>query len=66
VPEVVQHGVSGYLVANQAEAIEAARDAGKIDRRKCRAVYEERFTALRMADAYLGVYDQLCSGRRGR
>lgn len=66
VPEVVQHGVNGYLVANQAEAIEAARDAGKIDRWMCRAVYEERFTASRMADAYLGVYDQLCNGRRGR
>jgi glycosyltransferase involved in cell wall biosynthesis len=64
VPEVVQHGVSGYIVSNQAEAVEAARHVGRLDRRKCRAAYEERFTSSRMAEAYLRIYEQLRTSRR--
>lgn len=56
VPEVIEHGVTGYVVHNQAEAIAAARDIGRIDRRRCRRAFEERFTARAMAARYLSAY----------
>jgi glycosyltransferase involved in cell wall biosynthesis len=59
VPEVLQHGVTGYIVNNQEEAVQAARDIGLIDRRQCRAAYERRFTAVHMAQAYIDLYEQM-------
>jgi glycosyltransferase involved in cell wall biosynthesis len=59
VPEVIEHGVTGFLVHNQTEAIAAARNIGMIDRRVCREVFERRFTAGTMASRYLAVYRQL-------
>ncbi|MBR0800959.1 glycosyltransferase family 4 protein [Bradyrhizobium jicamae] len=52
VPEVVEHGVTGFIVENEAQAIEAVRDLGRLDRRKVRARFEERFSASRMAREY--------------
>jgi glycosyltransferase involved in cell wall biosynthesis len=63
VPEVMQHGVTGYIVDNQREAIEAARRIGEIDRRRCREVFERRFTADTMAARYLQVYQALIDAR---
>lgn len=59
VSEVMEHGVNGYIVCNQDEAIESARHVGEIDRRRCRQSFEERFTAERMASQYLDVYRAL-------
>ncbi len=59
VPEVLQHGVTGYIVNNQEDAVQAARDIGLIDRRQCRAAYERRFTAVHMAQAYIDLYEQM-------
>ena len=62
VSEVMEHGVSGYIVRDQDEAIAAARRVGDIDRARCRRVFEERFTAERMAGRYLDVYRKLIDG----
>src|SRR4029079_7399850 len=59
VAEVMQHGVTGFVVSDQQEAIEAAADVGRIDRRRCREVFEQRFTSHAMARRYLEVYEQL-------
>ena len=59
VAEVMQHGVTGFVVSDQQEAIEAAAEVGRIDRRRCRAVFEERFTSHTMARRYLDVYRDL-------
>jgi len=59
VSEVLEHGVSGYIVRNQDEAIDAARRVGAIDRSRCRRTFEERFTAKHMASRYLEVYREL-------
>lgn len=59
VPEILEHGVTGYIVDNQRDAIEAARHIGQIDRRACRLAFERRFTARRMANDYLAVYEDL-------
>ncbi|AKJ31223.1 glycosyltransferase family 4 protein [Caldimonas brevitalea] len=59
VPEVMQDGTTGRIVHDQAEAIAAARDVGRIDRAACRRVFEQRFTATTMAQRYLQVYQML-------
>src|ERR1700726_2372867 len=53
VPEVVEDGFSGYLVADQAGAVEAAKQIDRIDRRQVRKHFEQNFTADRMALDYL-------------
>ncbi|MFL5734415.1 MAG: glycosyltransferase family 4 protein, partial [Chloroflexia bacterium] len=62
VPEVLQEGVTGFLVGSIDEAVAAVGQVPSLDRRKCRAVFEERFSATRMADDYLHIYDRLIRG----
>jgi glycosyltransferase involved in cell wall biosynthesis len=57
VPEVLEHGVTGFIVNDQQQAIAAARRIDRIDRRRCRESFEQRFTAGVMAERYLQVYN---------
>jgi glycosyltransferase involved in cell wall biosynthesis len=59
VPEVIEHGVSGYIVDTEEEALAAIARIPALDRRRVRDAYEQRFTATTMARAYLDVYEQL-------
>ncbi len=59
--ELLQHGVTGYIVNDQQQAIAAARRIDQIDRRHCREAFEARFTATVMAERYLNVYRSLVS-----
>jgi len=59
VSEVIEDGVTGYIVETIDEAVRAVARSGDFDRRHCRRVFEERFTATRMADDYLAVYRRL-------
>jgi glycosyltransferase involved in cell wall biosynthesis len=59
VPEVVDDGITGFVVKNESEAIDAVRRLNKVDRRKVRAQFETRFTAKRMAQEYLQLYRTL-------
>jgi glycosyltransferase involved in cell wall biosynthesis len=54
--ELIDHGVTGFLVDSVDEAVEAIGRIGEIDRTACRAVVSARFTADRMADRYLELY----------
>ncbi|MGC4076232.1 MAG: glycosyltransferase family 4 protein [Rubrivivax sp.] len=65
VPEVLDDGVTGFIVDDQAGAVEAARRIGEIDRRRCRAEFERRFTVERMASRYVEVYRALIEQRAG-
>jgi glycosyltransferase involved in cell wall biosynthesis len=56
VPEVIDDGVTGFVVRNVDEAAAAVRHLPELDRRKVRAVFERRFTAERMARDYLAIY----------
>ena len=64
VPEVVDHGMSGFIVNDMDEAVEAAGHLGDIDRAQVRTCFEERFTAERMATDYVSIYHQLSGARR--
>jgi glycosyltransferase involved in cell wall biosynthesis len=63
VPEILEQGVTGFVVDNQEQAIAAARDIEKIDRRRCRQVFERRFAARVMARRHLEVYRELVQAR---
>ena len=60
VPEVVDEGVTGYMVDSVEEAVAAVDAARALDRAKVRATFERRFTARRMASDYVEVYKRLC------
>jgi glycosyltransferase involved in cell wall biosynthesis len=59
VPEVVDDGITGFVVDGEAEAVQAIRRLGELDRRQIRAHFEQRFTAKRMAEEYLRHYQML-------
>jgi glycosyltransferase involved in cell wall biosynthesis len=62
VPEVVEDGRTGLIVASTEEAVAAAGRVARLDRLAVRERFEERFSAARMAQDYLAVYRAL--GRR--
>jgi len=64
VPEVIEEGVTGFVVESEAEAVEAVERCRSLDRQRIRARFEARFTAERMAADYLAVYDQLLGETR--
>jgi glycosyltransferase involved in cell wall biosynthesis len=59
VPEIVEDGVTGFIVNNEDEAAQAAAAVSRLDRARVRRVFEARFTARRMAEDYLNVYRRL-------
>jgi len=63
VPEVVDEGITGFIVASEGEAAAAARRLHLLDRARIRGVFEERFTAQRMAKDYASLYRRLIAGR---
>jgi len=61
-PEIIEPGVTGFVVRSIAEAVEAVRGAARLDRAACRAAFEARFSVTRMARDYLAIYERLTDG----
>jgi glycosyltransferase involved in cell wall biosynthesis len=59
VPEVIDAGVTGFIVRSVEEAAQAVGWSRGLDRRRCRTRFEERFISSRMARDYLHVYERL-------
>jgi glycosyltransferase involved in cell wall biosynthesis len=59
VPEVIEDGVSGFIVADTDEAVAAVRLIDRLDRATIRASFEARFTVERMAEDYVAIYRAL-------
>ena len=57
--ELIEHGVTGFLVDSLDGAVEAIDRIGEIDRAACRASIAARFTVDHMADRYLALYRTL-------
>lgn len=55
-PELIEHGVNGYLVNSVDEAVAAIDRAGDLDRARVRQTVIDRFSVERMADAYIALY----------
>lgn len=58
-PEIVDEGVTGFIVDDLASATAAVERARELNRRRCREAFERRFTAARMADTYYNVYQRI-------
>jgi glycosyltransferase involved in cell wall biosynthesis len=56
--EIVDEGVSGFIVDDMDAAVDAVRRIGQIDRARCRSVFERRFDVSRMARQYVAAYDR--------
>ena len=59
VPEVIDHGVSGFIVNSMEEAVASLPKVMDLNRRECRRIMEQRFSAGRMARDYLAQYESL-------
>jgi glycosyltransferase involved in cell wall biosynthesis len=62
VPEILEHGVSGFVVDDVESAVRAVGALPCLSRRGCRRAFEERFSARRMAQDYLAIYERLVGG----
>jgi glycosyltransferase involved in cell wall biosynthesis len=62
VPEVIDHGITGFVVEDETEATSAIGQLDQLDRKRVRDRFEERFTAKRMAREYVEVYRGLLNG----
>ncbi len=60
-PEIVDNGVTGFLIDTVAEAIGVVPAAAELDRRIVRATAERRFSVDRMVEDYLAVYRDILS-----
>jgi len=58
-PQVVQHGVTGFVVDTEQEMAEAVNKLDKIRPEACRSRVERLYSSTRMAEDYLGLYDRL-------
>ena len=63
VPEIIDHGVTGFVVDSVEEAAAAVPLARTLDRAAIRRRFEDRFTVERMASDYLALYESIL--RRG-
>jgi glycosyltransferase involved in cell wall biosynthesis len=59
VPEVMEEGLTGFIVEALEDAVKAVQRVPELSRRRCREVFEERFTAARMARDYVRIYERL-------
>lgn len=58
-PEIVEHGRTGFIVENEREMADAIPAAGTLDPAVCRATAHARFSARRMTDQYFALYRRL-------
>jgi glycosyltransferase involved in cell wall biosynthesis len=61
IPEIIDHGVTGYICDNIGEMAQAVAGVSLIDRARCRDIFEKRFTVERMVKDYLGIYERMAA-----
>ena len=61
VPEVVEDGVTGFVVDSIDAAVKAVGDVGQLSRAACRRAFEDRFDARRMAADYVALYHRVAA-----
>lgn len=67
VPEVIDHGVTGFIVEDIEDSMLAVEKIQHFDRSRCRSAFEKRFSAARMAADYVKIYERLMQTKvRGR
>ncbi len=61
-PELIEHGVTGFLVDTHEQAVDAIERAGEIDRAACRRRVAEHFSVEAMAERYHALYRTILGG----
>jgi glycosyltransferase involved in cell wall biosynthesis len=64
VPEMLEDGVTGFIVGDLEQAVAAAGRVDELSRESCRDAFERRFTAARMAADYVRVYERFAERPR--
>lgn len=64
VPEIIDNGVTGFVVDNVDDSLAALVKVPYFDRARCRRVFEERFSGSRMAADYLKTYERVIDAKR--
>jgi glycosyltransferase involved in cell wall biosynthesis len=64
VPEVMEEGHTGFIVEGLEDAVEAVRRVPELSRKRCREIFDQRFTAARMAHDYVQLYERLIKSKR--
>jgi len=65
-PEVVEDGLTGFVVKDLAEAVEAVSRVRGLDRHAIRRRFEQRFSGIAMAERYVAIYNRLSAPSRER
>lgn len=65
VEEVIDDGVTGFIVDTEAEALAAIHRVGTLDRQRIREVFLKRFSSRTMAEEYVALYRALVAWRAG-
>jgi glycosyltransferase involved in cell wall biosynthesis len=61
-PEIVEEGVDGFLIRNEAEGVEAVRKISQIRRESCRKKAEGKFSVRAVVPQYEKIYEELLKG----
>jgi len=64
VPEIIDDGITGFIVRDEAGAVAAIDRLGELDRAEVRKQFETRFTAQRMAQDYVQLYQRMEASAR--
>ena len=64
VPEVMKDGITGSIVSDIESAVAAVEHVSKLDRKKIRRHFEQRFTSNRMTVDYLRIYERLANRKK--
>ena len=62
-PEIVEHGRTGFVCTDEADMADCIRRIGDLDRVACRAAVEGHFSARRMVEDHLELYEDVVAGR---
>jgi glycosyltransferase involved in cell wall biosynthesis len=60
-PEIVEDGVTGFVVEDETSAIAAVKNISMLSRAMIRQRFEQKFTSTRMAQDYLRAYESVCA-----
>ena len=63
VPEVVSHGVNGFMCSKLDDMVASVNRISQIDRHQCRKSMEESFSGEVLVDGYQGVYGKMLGAR---
>ena len=64
IPEILKHGETGFVVEDEDKAVQYVQELANLDRRKVRMAFERSFTANRMVDQYIGIYERIAGNVR--